>query len=188
MATVFFSSQRRVMGERRREGNRRKSLNLWHLQNKIYEIPSDYIYSESFICVFAPDTFVLLSSEEDRAAFHPGLPLSVHLPSLASVGLTLVGSSQAWQHPDTVMWFMTRSESGEEMTTQIWPLQSYQPLIKKETTLRLIAVYSSKKNHEPFWHWELFVMGITLGGRTGRDSRNKTVHIFIKTEVDIPLC
>lgn len=54
MATVFFSSQRRVMGERRREGNGRKSLNLWHLQNKIYEIPSDYIYSESFICVFAP--------------------------------------------------------------------------------------------------------------------------------------
>lgn len=50
------------------------------------------------------------------------LPWCVLLPSQASVGLTLVGSSSSWQHPDTVMWFMAGPESGEQMTTQIRPL------------------------------------------------------------------
>lgn len=50
------------------------------------------------------------------------LPQCVLLPSQASVGLTLVGSSSSWQHPDTVMWFMAGSESGEQMTTQLRPV------------------------------------------------------------------
>lgn len=137
------------MGARRREGNGRRSPNL-SAELYLWNDVGLYLQWEFHLCLPSRQLTqcVLLSSEEDRAAFHPGLPLSVHLPSQASVGLTLVGSSQAWQHPDTVMWFMTGSESGEEMTTQIWPMQSYQPLIKKETTLRLIAVYSSEKKKQ----------------------------------------
>lgn len=41
-----------------------------------------------------------------RSRTYPRLPVSVPLPSQASVGLTLVGSRQPWQHPDTILWFM----------------------------------------------------------------------------------
>lgn len=75
-------------------------------------------------------------------------PLCLPPPLHASVGLTLVGSRQTWQHPDTLMWFIVCSESAEEMTTPIWPLPSYQPLIKKQKTLRLVVAYSSNPRTE----------------------------------------
>lgn len=53
---------------------------------------------------------------------HHWLPQRALLPSQASVGLTLVGSSSSWQQPDTVTWFMAAPESPEQMTTQIRPL------------------------------------------------------------------
>lgn len=137
----FFSIQKGYWSREIQRGLKRfKRIRKFNWNKMKYRISAAVSNVMSTVSFVSSLPVVLLSSKEDKAAFTRASLCLWASPLRASVGLTLVGSSQAWQHPDTAKWFMSRSESGEQMTTQIWPLMSYQPLIMKQTTLRPAVV------------------------------------------------
>lgn len=69
---------------------------------------------------------------------HHLLPQRALLPSQASVGLTLVGSSSSWQQPDTSVWFIAAWECRADDHSDPTPRCLISHSSTEETTLRLI--------------------------------------------------